>query len=61
MHGTVDKVEPHDVTVKVSESFPPTLRKLQGLSGCYVFDDAEGAAALLKSETGSKNCSGRLK
>jgi len=61
MHGTVDKVEPHDVTGKVSESFPPTLRKLQGLSGCYVFDDAEGAAALLKSETGSKNCSGRLK
>ena len=60
MQGIVDKVEPHDVTGKVSESFPPTLRKLQGFSGCYVFDGAGGAAAPLKSETGSNNGSGRL-
>jgi hypothetical protein len=60
MQGIVDKVGPRDVTGKVSESFSPTLRKLQGFSGCYVFDDAEGDAALPKSETDSKNCLGRL-
>jgi len=60
MQGIVDKVEPRGVTGKVSAGSRPTLRRLQGFSGCYVFDDAEGVAALPKSETDSRNCSGRL-
>jgi hypothetical protein len=58
MQGIVDKVGPRDVTGKVSEGSRPTLRRLQGFSGCYVFDDAQGVAALAKSETDSRTVQG---
>ena len=74
MDGTVrrdegiDRVRFEEVTSELGDGLLPALRKLRGFSGCYVFEsrafeqaeDHRWSGDRARSETDSKNYSGRL-